>query len=127
AAEPLDQVERAAFHLVGAVDRQIDLPVRREGSQRDAQRLRPGRSLLGGRNPDETQSLPMTPCQSVKRKGRARARAEPDDHAIPNQLGSRIGCCALKRVAVRAAGSGDTHGSSAAAVALARMAAMADL
>jgi hypothetical protein len=30
AAEPLDQVERAPLHLVGAVDRQIDQQVRRE-------------------------------------------------------------------------------------------------
>ena len=43
AAQPLDQVERAALDLVGAVDRQIDLPVRREGGQRNAQRRCPGR------------------------------------------------------------------------------------
>jgi len=127
AAEPLYQVERAAFHLIGAVDRQIDLAVRREGGQRDAQRLRTGRGPLGSRDPDETQSLLMTPCQSVKRKGRGRARAEPDDHAVLHQLGRRIGCRALKRVAVGAGGSSDTHGSTGAAVALARMAAIADL
>jgi hypothetical protein len=107
AAESLDQVERAAFHLVGAVDRQIDLPVRREGGQRDAQRRCLGRSLLGG--PDETQSLPITRCQGFEREGRSRARAEPDDHAIPDQLGSCVGRRALERDAVRAGAGAGTY------------------
>jgi hypothetical protein len=37
AAEPLDQVGRAAIDFVGAVDCQIDLPVRHERGQQNAQ------------------------------------------------------------------------------------------
>lgn len=59
----------------------------------------------------------MSRCQGLEREGRRRARAEPAEHAIPDQLGSRIGRRALERIAVCAGG---THGSTAAATALAR-------
>ena len=54
----------------------------------------------GSWNPHETRSLPITPRQGVERESRSRARAEPDDHAVPDQLGSRVSRRSLERVAV---------------------------
>src|SRR5712691_10460768 len=62
----------------------------------------------------------MTRCQGLEREGRRRARAEPDEHAIPDELGSRVGRRALERVAVCAGGGGGTHCSTVAATALVR-------
>jgi hypothetical protein len=56
----------------------------------------------------------MTPCQGLERESRSRARAEPDEHAIPDQSGSRVSRRLLERVAVSAGG---THGSITAATA----------
>ena len=89
AAQPLDQIERAALDLVGAVDREIDLPMLGEGGERNARGLRLRRRSLRGGNADEAQALPMTPRQRLDRESRRRAGAEPDDHAILDQLAPR--------------------------------------
>jgi hypothetical protein len=59
----------------------------------------------------------MTPCQGLERESRSRARAEPDEHAIPDKFGGRVSRRSLERVVV-CASVGGTHGSTAAATAL---------
>ena len=128
AAQPLDQVQGAAFDLVGAVDREVDLPMLREGRQRNAGRPRLRRGSLRCRNADEAQTLPMPPGQRLDRESRRRAGAEPDDHAILDQLDRRLRRRALQRVAIGIGWErGGAHGLAAPAVALARIAAMAAL
>ena len=127
AAQSLDQVQGAAFDLVGAVDREVDLAMLGEGGERNAGRPRLRRGSLRRRNADEAQALPMPPGQRLDREGRRRAGAEPDDHAVLDQLDRRLRRRALQRVAIGILGCGGAHGLAAPAVALARIAAMAAL
>src|SRR5262249_61176294 len=75
-AQSLDQIERAALHFVRTVDREIDLAMFAERSERNVRCLRLRRSALRGRNADKAQTLPMTPRQRLDRKGRSRPAAE---------------------------------------------------
>jgi hypothetical protein len=59
-APPLDQVERAAFHLVCAVDRKIDALMFAEGGERDASCRCLRCRTLRSRDAEETQALPVT-------------------------------------------------------------------
>ena len=123
AAKAFDQIERAAFHLVRPVDRQIELPMLGEGRERNARGCRLGCRALGGRNADELQALPVTLRERLDGKRRGRAGAEPDDHPVLHELHRGLGGCALERVAP---GIGRRRAHNwAAAVALARMAAIA--
>jgi hypothetical protein len=128
AAQALDQVQGAAFDLVGAVDREVDLLMLGKGGQRNAGRPRLRHGSLRRRDADEAQALPMPPRQGLDREGRRRAGAEPDDHAVLDQRDRRLGRRAFQRVAVGIGrrGSG-AHGLAAPVVALARIAAMAAL
>ena len=89
-APSLDQVERAALHLVGAVDGKIDAPVLAEGSQRNARCRRLGRRPFRRGDAQETQALAVTAGERFDGEGRRRAGAEPDDHAILDQLNRRF-------------------------------------
>src|SRR5262249_43218769 len=60
-AQSFDQIERAALYFVRTVDREIDLEMFAERSERNVRRLRLRRSALRGRNADKAQALPMTP------------------------------------------------------------------
>ena len=115
AAQPLDQVERAAFDLVGAVDREVDLPMlARSDDSGMTGRPRLRRRSLRGRNADEAQALPMPPGQSLDRESCRRAGAEPDDHAVLDQLDRSLRRGALQRVAIGIGrGRGRTHGLAA--------------
>src|SRR5258708_2863005 len=76
AAQPLDQIESAAFHLVRAVDREIDLPMLGERGERDARRRRLRRCSLRRGNADKAQTLPTPPRYSLDREIRLRAAAQ---------------------------------------------------
>ena len=71
-----------------------------EGGERNAGRLRLRRRSLRGGNADEAQALPMPPGQRLDRESRRRAGAEPDDHAVLDQLDRRLRRRALQRVAI---------------------------
>src|SRR5262249_13182635 len=60
-AQSFDQIERTALHFVRTVDREVDLAMFVERSERDVRRLRLRRSALRGRNADKAQAWPMTP------------------------------------------------------------------
>ncbi len=100
AAQSLDQVQGAAFDLVGAVDREVDLSMLGEGGQRNAGRPRLRRRSLRRRNADEAQALPMPAGQGLDRECRRRAGAEPDDHAVLDQLDRRLRRLALEGIAI---------------------------
>ena len=128
AAQSLDQVQGAAFDLVGAVDREVDLAMLGEGGERNAGRPRLRRGSLRRRNADEAQALPMPPGQRLDGERRRRAGAEPDDHAVLDQLDRRLRRRALQRVAIRIGwDAAALMAWPAPAVALARIAAMAAL
>ena len=103
-AQSLDQIERAALHFVGAVDREIDLSMLAERRQWNisCRRLR-GRNL-GCRNTNKTQPLPLPPGECFDCESRRRAAAKPDDHVVLDQLHRGFGGGALKRVAIRLRG-----------------------
>jgi hypothetical protein len=73
------------------------------------------------------QSVPsaMALSQQFDPKRRRRARAEPDNHVLRDQLHRSLGSCALKSVALDLAYRFCRVHDCAAAVALARMAAIA--
>ena len=125
-AQSFDQIERAALHFVRTVDREIDLAMFAERSERNVRRLRLRRRALRGGNADKAQALPMTPRQRLDCESRRRAAAKPDDHVILDQLHRRLGGGALERVAIRVGrGRSRVHDVTAAAAALARMSAIA--
>ena len=126
AAQSFDQIERAAFDLVSAVDREIDLAMLAEGCERNVRRCGLRRRTLRGGNADEAQTLPMPPRKRLDCKSRRRAAAEPDHHVILDQLHRGLGGGALESVAVGARrGRRRVHDAVAAAAALARMSAIA--
>lgn len=60
AAAPLDQIESAVFHLVRAIDREIELSMLGKCRQHDTGGCRLGRRALRGGNGDKAQTLPAT-------------------------------------------------------------------
>ena len=97
-AQSLDQIERAALDFVGAVDREIDLPMFAERGERNVRRCGLRCRALRGGNADKAQALPMTPRKCFDRESRRRAAAEPDDHVILDQLHCGLGGGALESV-----------------------------
>ena len=91
AAAALDQGKAAALDLVGAVDRQIDAAVLGEAGQRDAEPARQVSSVLGGRDRDDRKALRHPLGETLGDKGRGRAGAEPDDHAVLDELDGAFG------------------------------------
>ena len=125
-AQSLDQIERAALHLVRTIDREVDLAMLAERSERNVRGLRLRRRTLRGGNADKAQALPMPPRERLDREGCRRAAAKPDDHAILDQFHRRLGGGTLERVAISTGRrSSRAHDVTAAAAALARISAMA--
>ena len=118
--QSLDQIERAALHLVRAVDREIDLAMLAERCQRNISCRRLRRRALGGGNADKAQTLPMPPRECFDRESRRRAAAKPDDHVVLDQLHRGLGGGALERVAIRLQGRWRVVHDCAAAAAAAR-------
>jgi len=126
ATQSFDQIERAEFDLIRAVDREIDLPMLAEGRERNVRRCGLGRRALRGGNTDEAQTLPMPPRKRLDRKSCRRTAAESDHHVILDQLQRRLGGGTLECVAIRVGRRGGRlHDVTAAAAALARMSAIA--
>src|SRR6516162_11128221 len=86
ATQSFDQIERAAFHLIRPIYREVDLAMLAEGRQRNVRRLRLRRRALGGGNADKAQALLTTPCKGLDCEGCRRAGTETYDHIILNQL-----------------------------------------
>src|SRR5215471_6513310 len=61
ATESFDQIERAAFHLVRPIDREIDLAMLAKGCERNVRRCCLRRRALRRGNADEAQTLPLPP------------------------------------------------------------------
>ena len=123
AAQPLDQVQRAALDLIGAVDGEIDLGMLGEGRERNARGLGLGPRMLGGGNAHEAQALAMAHRQRLDGESGGRAGAETHDHAVGHQLDRGLGRLALQRVAIGRCIA--AHDFASPAVADLRMAAMA--
>jgi hypothetical protein len=98
--QPLDQIERAALHFVGAVGREVDPAMLGEGRERYPCGRGLGRGALGCGNVEEAQALPVSCARAST--GRRRAGTEPDDHAVADQLRSRLCRGALERVVLGA-------------------------
>ncbi len=126
AAQALDQVEGAPLHLVGAVDREVDLAMLGEGGQRDPRSLCLRGRPLRGRNAGKAQALPVAGSERIDGEGRRRTGAEAHDHAVLDQPDRRFRRGALQGVTVASGrGDGRTHDRPAPAIALARIASMA--
>jgi hypothetical protein len=125
-AQSLDQIERAALHFVGTINREIDLAMFAERRERNSGRLRLCCGAFRGRNADKAQALPMAPRECLDRKSRCRAAAKPDDHVLLDQLHRRLGGGPLKSVPISVGrGRSGVHDVTAAAAAIARISAIA--
>jgi hypothetical protein len=126
AAQSFDKIERAAFHLVGPIDGEIDLAMFAERREGNVRRCCLRRRALRSGNTDEAQTLPLPPRQRLDRKGCSRTAAESDHHVILDQLRRCLGGSALESVPFRVGrGRSRVHDVTAAAAALARMSAIA--
>ena len=117
AATALDEVE-LRVDLVGAVDRDVDLPRHVVGEQRDPDAPGLVRGLDRGRHADDVGQLTAREQRTDATGGvdRGRAGAEPDDHAGLHLVGDRalrggalqivdVGQGATRRAAAAACGS----------------------
>src|SRR5262245_4393076 len=125
AAKALDEIERLAFHFIRTVDRKINLSMFAERSQRNVCIRRLSSRALRRRNANELQSLPVPPSKRLNCERRRRAGAEPDHHAILHEF---YRC--FRRGAFECVPTGVRRGSRCihactAAVAYARIAAIA--
>jgi hypothetical protein len=69
-AQSLDQIERAPFRLIRAVNREIDLPMLCEGREWNSCDTGQGCRAVGGRDAEEAQALPVSLSESLDGKGR---------------------------------------------------------
>jgi len=89
AAEPLDQIERCALHLVGAIDREIDPALLSEACERNAEPTRQGGRVLGGRNGHDGEPARDARGQLLDDKAGGRSGAETDDHPTLDKFTAR--------------------------------------
>ena len=99
-AASLDQIERAALHFVGAIDREIDLAMLAERRQRNTRGACQVCDPLRGGNADKAQPLSPQAGKRLDSEGRGRAAAEPDDHVVFDKLDRRFRGGALMQIAI---------------------------
>ena len=100
-AQSLNQIERAAFHLVRAVDREIDLPMLGERSERNARGRRLRCRALRGCDADEAQASPMTPSERLT--ANAAVEPVPSPTTMPSWTSSTAAAAAARLSAFRSA------------------------
>ncbi len=97
---PLDQVERADFNFISAVDRQVQPSMFGEAGERNAALACLRRAAFGRGDRPDAQPCTHTADQSVDGEASRGTGAQPDQHAILHQGGGSLRCLALLRVAV---------------------------
>ena len=81
-AASLDEVQRADFHLVRAIDRHVDAAMLGEAAEPDPEPARLRGRPLGGRDRDHVKAIGDARGQGLDGDGRGRAAAEAEHHPI---------------------------------------------
>jgi hypothetical protein len=89
-AKAFDQVQISGLNFVGAVDRDIDLRIFSERSQRDFQGSRLCSRSLRSRDTDDAKPFPDPSSQRTHRKNRRGAASQANDHSVSHLIHRRL-------------------------------------